>query len=72
MHLNGGFTRVLLERGATWDIPTDAIPIPLRAIGARFRVVTTFLTPEPPDSAEQVSQAGHPEIRVEELGPDER
>ena len=62
MHLNGRVTKVSLERtegsgmadgGITWDIPTDDIPVHLRAIGSRFVVVTTMLRPEAGDTAEQ-------------------
>ena len=49
MHLNGGFTKVILERtigvgladfGIEWEIPTASIPLHLRAIGARFLLIT--------------------------------
>lgn len=45
MHLNGGFTKVLLEAtlgiglangGISWDISTEEIPHKLRNIGSRF------------------------------------
>ncbi|MGY2032238.1 hypothetical protein ACW9HR_32525 [Nocardia gipuzkoensis] len=43
MHLNGGFTKVLLERtgevGIDRDIPTESIPVHLRAIGSRILLV---------------------------------
>ena len=76
MHLNGGMTKVSLERtegsgmadgGITWDIPTDDIPMHLRHIGSRFVVVTTMLRPEPGDSAEAIRKAGHPKFHIEEL-----
>lgn len=48
MHLNGGYTKVMLERvegkgladgGVDWDIPTQKIPLHLRKIGSRFLVI---------------------------------
>jgi hypothetical protein len=48
MHLNGGFTRVLIESteglgmadgGTHRDIPTDLIPPHLRKMGSRFLLV---------------------------------
>jgi hypothetical protein len=74
MHLNEGFTRVLVERtegrgmangGATWDIPTQIIPPHLRRIGSRFIVLTEALWPEPGDAADELRDAIS--YRVEEL-----
>jgi hypothetical protein len=75
MHLNEGYTKVLLERtegsgmadgGIVWDIPTHAIPLHLRRIGARFVVVTESIWPEEKDTAEELRSAIH--VTVEELG----
>jgi hypothetical protein len=59
LHLNEGYTRVLLERseGVFWDIPTEVIPPHLRALGSRFIVVTDALWPEPSDTAREVRDA---------------
>lgn len=66
MHLNEGYTRVLLERteglgmangGVTWDIPTEVIPLSLRLLGSRFVVVTETLWPEPSDTASELRDA---------------
>jgi len=49
-HLNGGFTKVILERtigvgpadgGIALDIPTEKIPGRLRKIGSRFILLRT-------------------------------
>lgn len=75
MHLNGGFTKVALERtigsgmangGIHWDIPTDRIPLHLRAIGIRFLVVTQSIRPEPHDSAVAIRSAVN-DLTIEEL-----
>lgn len=60
MHLNGGFTKVILERtigighangGTEWDIPTHRIPLHLRAIGSRFVIVMPAGPQESGDAA---------------------
>ena len=66
MHLNEGFTRVQLDLGAQWDIPTAAIPLRLRAIGSRVRVIMQSVRPEPQDSAEALRAAMH-DVTVEPL-----
>jgi hypothetical protein len=71
-HLNG-LTQVLLERiegvgladRFTWDIPTEAIPPHLRAIGSRFVVAAESVTPEAHDTVDELRAARS--IRVEEL-----
>lgn len=66
MHLNEGYTQVLLERteglgmangGIVWDIPTEAIPIHLRGLGSRFVVVTEAIRPEARDTASELRNA---------------
>ncbi|HXG67146.1 MAG TPA: hypothetical protein VNO70_18735 [Blastocatellia bacterium] len=75
MHLNGGHTKVLLERtsglgladgGIEWDIPTDAIPLHLRKIGSRFIVASATIIPEESDKVEDIRRAIS-EITIEEL-----
>lgn len=69
MHMNGGFTRVLVESsaglgiadgGIHWEIPTNVIPAHLRTIGCRFRLVN-----EQPQNQDR-SRLYHG-LRVEEL-----
>lgn len=66
MHLNEGYTKLLVERteglgladgGATWDIPTRIIPSHLRPLGCRFVVVTEALWPERGDTASELRDA---------------
>jgi hypothetical protein len=54
MHLNGGLTKVRLERfeglgladgGIEWEIPTQAIPQHLRFIGSRFVIIPDLNRP---------------------------
>jgi hypothetical protein len=75
MHLNGGFTKVILERtvgvglangGIDVDIPTDCIPFHLRSIGSRFLVTMQSMQPEPLDSVDVVRSAMH-DYSIEEL-----
>ncbi len=75
MHLNEGYTQVLLERteglgiangGITWDLPTEIIPPHLRGLGSRFVVITEALWPESNDTAREI--LGAKSYRVEELG----
>ena len=56
MHLNGGYTKVRLERfegsgmadgGIEWDIPTQVIPSHLRFIGTRFLLLADLNNPDP-------------------------
>lgn len=74
MHLNGGYTKVMLERvegkglangGVDWDIPTRKIPYHLRKIGSRFFAVrkSVFL---PEDTIEKIRQMGF-EIEIIEI-----
>jgi len=76
MHLNGGYTKVFLERtegcgmangGIEWDIPTRVIPLHLRPIGSRFLVLTNSVWPESTDTVEEL-RAVVAAITVEELG----
>jgi hypothetical protein len=76
MHLNGGYTKVFLERtegigmangGVEWDIPTRLIPPHLRPIGSRFIVRTNGVWPEATDTAEEL-RAAVAGITVEEFG----
>jgi len=78
MHLNEGYTRVVVERteglgladgGVTWDMPTRMIPPHLRCLGSRFIVSTEALRPEPGDTAEQLRDAIS--YMVEEVETDE-
>lgn len=72
-HLNGGFTRLLLERfvgnghvpDPSLDIPTERIPMHLRAIGSCFVVVWTSARPDDGDSVEAIRAAMHA-VTVEE------
>lgn len=66
MHLNEGYTRVLVERteglgladgGVAWDIPTGIIPPHLRPLGSRFVVETQALWPELGDTASELRDA---------------
>jgi hypothetical protein len=67
-HQSGGSTRVGYERvpGQWIDIPTDAIPRHLRALGSRFILVFQGITPERQDTAEELRVAS--QVAVEELG----
>lgn len=65
MHLNGGHTRVALERtfglgladgGIEWDIPTDIIPKHLRRIGSRFILISNNPKPEESDDIHTIRQ----------------
>ena len=71
MHLNGGFTKVVLEPtegvgladgGIYWDIPTEVIPPQLRQVGSRFTVISPYLTPE--DDVESIRKSLQ-EIKIE-------
>ncbi|HKI37948.1 MAG TPA: hypothetical protein VKA46_39200 [Gemmataceae bacterium] len=75
MHLNGGYTKVSLERfegvglangGIEWDIPTRSIPPHLRGIGSRFLVVTSTISPEANDSPDEL-RAAIAAVTIEEL-----
>ena len=64
MHLDGGYTKVALERtqgvglangGIDWDIPTHNIPAHLRSEGARFIIVTESIWPDDSDTAEELA-----------------
>ncbi len=75
MHLNGGFTKVVLERtfgdAIYRDIPTESIPVHLRAIGSRILLVGRFQAPEANDSAEDIRRAlRHPEVLEVDAGHD--
>jgi hypothetical protein len=76
MHLDGGHTRVRLERmtgvgmaeqGTHWDIPTRRIPPELRAIGSRFVVVSLGIWPEPGDSVDALRAAARDAVTIEPL-----
>jgi hypothetical protein len=75
MHLNEGFTKVLVERteglglangGVFWEIPTHLIPFHLRNLGSRFLVTTDSIWPEIGDTAEELRAAGS-NYQVDEL-----
>jgi hypothetical protein len=75
MHLNSGLTKVAVERAVSsgmakseiyWDIPTDLIPLHLRAVGKRFVVVTSSGLPEPGDPADAL-RAAMQHITIEEI-----
>jgi len=58
MHLDGGFTRLRLERARSHvDVPTESIPRHLRTIGSRFVVVLPCVRPEADDSADDLRRA---------------
>lgn len=70
---NSGLTRVLFERleNATRpehaiEIPTESIPVDLRAIGSRFALVLQSIVPEDADDARQLMDLAK-EVRVERL-----
>jgi hypothetical protein len=73
-HLPENWTRILLVRtfglgladgGAYWDIPTEAIPEGLRAIGSRFVIIQKmpYLQNPPRHGREVILKS----IRIEEL-----
>lgn len=75
MHLNGGYSKVVLERtvglgiadgGIEWDIPTELIPPQLRAIGSRFIVICESISPDEQDEIEDIRRAAS-RITVKEL-----
>jgi hypothetical protein len=79
MHLNEGYTKVVLERtvglgmadgGIEWDIPTEIIPPYLRPIGSRFILVSADREPQENDP-EHLIQRRISELRVEEIDPGE-
>lgn len=74
MHLNGGYTKVTLERfegnglangGIDWDIPTQKIPFHLKNIGSRFLVVRKLLY-SPEDTIEKIREM-YFQIEMEEI-----
>jgi hypothetical protein len=76
MHLNEGYTRVLVEctegkgladGGIEWDIGTDSIPYHLRHLGSRFLVVTDSVWVEEQDTIDELREACS-KIGIEELG----
>lgn len=75
MHLPGGYTKVTLEKfegkgladgSIGWDIPTEAIPPHLRAIGSRFFATMNCVHPEKIDDAEDLRLAVR-NVKIEEL-----
>jgi len=44
----------MADGGATWDIPTEAIPSHLRAIGSMSLAVVPCFTPEDHDSPDDI------------------
>jgi hypothetical protein len=75
MHLNGGYTCISLIRtegvgmangGATWDIPTEAIPPQLRSIGSQFLIVVPRFAIEDHDSPDDIRRMTA-EIEIHEL-----
>jgi hypothetical protein len=76
MHLNEGYTRVLVEctegkgladGGIAWDIPTASIAYHLRHLGSRFLVVTDSVWVEEQDTIEELREACS-KIAIEEFG----
>jgi len=76
MHLNEGFTQIVLERCvnngmagdyALMEVPTERIPVHLRAISSRFLLIWTALHPETQDSETVIRVAMDQQFRVEEL-----
>lgn len=74
MHLNEGYTKVVLERtvglgmadgGIEWDIPTEIIPPHLRPIGSRFILVSADREPQEDDYANRVQR--NLSLEVEEI-----
>ncbi|MDG3004255.1 hypothetical protein [Paludisphaera mucosa] len=63
-HLNT-HSRIVLERfegngmadGGEWDVPTELIPVRLRALGSRFVVVGQFVGPEDGDTVDELREA---------------
>ena len=62
-HLDGGYTKVFLERSKDWgmvdfwidwDIPTNSIPPDLRKIGSRFLLYESSLYSDEDDSLEDI------------------
>ncbi|MCL1472707.1 hypothetical protein [Argonema antarcticum] len=73
MHLNGGNTKVILERiegqgladgGVDWDIPTQKIPFHLRKIGSRFLLIKKSVSAE--DTIENIREMCL-QIEIEEI-----
>ena len=79
MHLNGGFTRIVIERfqglgladGGELDIPTEQIPYHLRPIGSRFIVNFPRFSAERQDSIEDIRAAMAEPYLIEELASGE-
>jgi hypothetical protein len=75
-HLDHGYTRIRLTRlehvgGVSqpyWDIPTDRIPLRLRAIGSKIFVIMPRFWPEEHDSIEEMPL---PQCEVRELRDDD-
>ena len=74
MHLNGGYTRLLVSDlpgycrpEPVWEIPTAIIPASLRRIGSRFIVEIDLIHPEPQDSTEGLREAVANACRVRPL-----
>lgn len=72
-HLDGGYTKILLERlwGMTdaeidWDIPTNSIPPDLRTIGSRFLLSRSSRDPNQHDRFEEI-RAAYPDLRIVRL-----
>ncbi len=74
-HLDGGYTKVLLERAKNWgmmdgkidwDIPTNSIPPDLRTIGSRFLLSRSSLDPNEHDRFEEI-RATYPDLRIVRL-----
>jgi len=75
MHLNGGYTKVIVERtegigladgGIEWEIPTAKIPQHLRRIGSRFIVASEAIWPGEKDTIESLKEACS-RIEIEEF-----
>ena len=69
MHLNGGFSTLILELGGSpLEVRTDEIPFHLRAIGTRVLVSLSSSGPKT-EGREDTSHGGR-SYRITELPPD--
>lgn len=74
-HLDGGYTKILLERAKNWgmmseridwDIPTNSIPPDLRTIGSRFLLSMSSHDPNEHDMFEEI-RTTYPDLRIVRL-----
>jgi cytochrome oxidase assembly protein ShyY1 len=70
MHLDGGYTRVILfqvgDGGTGWDIPTAQIPVHLRRIGSEFILILRGFIPEATDSLDTLREMCR-SVQIEEI-----